>query len=123
MGFSGDATQVSLVYTRSWDPSEMLYPLTVHLSSDKEVALIGTEGGPGVRVNTQRGNEAIYHDGMWALGPGEDERRAGGAVVHWRRGDAHSLTVRTDDLVVAVRGAPSRGVGVAALSRVLDSIV
>lgn len=66
--------------------------------------LAGTEGKSGATIVLSGGRSATYHDGMWCLGPGREERVLGGTtLVHWDLTRAHSLTVKEDDRVLAVR--------------------
>ena len=125
MGFSGDPSQVSLVYARGMTADDRVFPLTLHVSSARHVRLIGTEEHEGSRVRLPRSRaRATYHDGMWMLGPGPDQRRvAPGTVIHWDNSDVHSLTLAREGKVFALRGARRRGVGLEELVRTLESVL
>jgi hypothetical protein len=111
-GFPGSPDQLALIYTRGLGSDEAVYPLLVYVAARggaKE--LVGTEGRSGSSVDIGvSGVTAVYHDGMWAPGPGPDERRLGELIIHWDTGDAHSITVSGGGRLLGVRGARSRGV-------------
>jgi hypothetical protein len=125
LGFPSDPGQVSLVYARGAKDEDRLFPLTLHASSRKRARLIGTEQHRGRRIPLRGGRvHAMYHDGMWTLGHGADERRvAPGTVIHWDRSEVHSLTVLAKGRVFAIRGARSRGVELEDLVRTLESVL
>jgi hypothetical protein len=124
LGFPGERDQVTHVYTRSSDPTGIFYPLTVHVASAQGLRLPGTEENPGrpllIDGSTAR---AVYHDGLWARGPGEDERPFGEEVLHWDRSDLHSATLALPGRTLAVRGPRSRSVGISELTRILASLL
>jgi len=111
-GFPGSADQLTLIYTRGMSSDDAVYPLLVYVAArGGATELVGTEGRPGSNVDVGvSGVTAVYHDGMWALGPGPDERRLGELTLHWDTGEAHSVTLNGGDRLLAVRGARSRGV-------------
>jgi hypothetical protein len=124
LGFPGERDQVTFVYTRPSDPTGLFYPLTVHVAGVGSLRLPGTEENPGRPVAIDGSAvRAVYHDGLWARGRGENERRFGTEVLHWDRSDLHSLTLALPDRTLAVRGPRSRGVDVDELARILASLL
>jgi hypothetical protein len=125
LGFFGDQAQLVLLYARGTKDEDRLFPLTLHASSKRQARLIGTEQRRGRRIRLRGSRSyATYHDGIWKLGSGPDERHvARGTVLHWDRSDVHSLAVAAKGRVFAVRGARSRGVELADLVRTLESVL
>jgi hypothetical protein len=122
--FGPNPDQVELIYTTGWQDDAWAYPLLVCLTPVGPATLAATERHPGQPTDIAvPGATAVYHDGLWALGPGEDERRLDPqSVIHWDRIVAHSVTVVWAGGVYAVRGAKTRGVGVDELVRVVKSL-
>jgi hypothetical protein len=122
-GFPGDASQLTFVYARTALDEDRLFPLTLSVSTATSARLVGTEQHRGTRIRLPHARSyATYHDGLWMLGSGADERVVGDSTtIHWDRSDVHSLTVRRGGRVYAVRGARSRGVGLEDLVRILES--
>ena len=124
VGFPGDPSQTSFLYTRSWDSDDVFFPLTIHISAHKNAQLMGTEGQSGKPISVSGSEEhGTYHDGIWQPGVGHDERRFGSVVIHWSRGEVHSLTLPLADRSLGVRGARTRGIGLPELLRVLESML
>lgn len=121
--FASDASQLTFVYARTALDEDRLFPLTLSVSTTSNARLVGTEQHRGTRVRLRHaGSYATYHDGMWMLGPGADERVVGDSTtIHWDRSDVHSLSLRRNGRVFAVRGARSRGVHLDDLVRILES--
>lgn len=110
-------TQLAQIFRRSGAPSAE--SLVVYRAERSTRDLVGTEGKSGATIVLSGGRLATYHDGMWCLGPGRDERVLGGTtLVHWDPSRAHSLTVKEDDRVLAVR-APAN-VALADLTSILE---
>jgi hypothetical protein len=86
---------------REW----LLAALVVHVGLGPDGSLTGTEKKPGRRVDLGLpGVQAVYHDGMWAMG---DD----GVRPVWRTDAAHSITVRTSARSYGIRGPRSIGIG------------
>jgi hypothetical protein len=120
--FFGDPAQLTFVFKRH-DERDAEYPLVVAVGSDASRQLVGTEGRAGVPVGVAGADKAAYHDGMWAVGPGLDQRVSAGTVIHWETGDAHSVTAYARGKVVGVRGARSRAVDIGDLVAIAASLV
>lgn len=122
-GFGDDPTQVGLIYTRGWDHTDSAYPLIVYAAQPVETDLAATENRPGVPVDLGiPGVQAVYHDGLWAFGPGEAQvNLEGGVTIHWERSGAHSITIYSPDGTYAVR-APKDTVAFDELARVAKSL-
>jgi hypothetical protein len=120
-GFWGNADQVLLTYSFHKEPS---YPLSVYAAAATgDPTLQGTEHRAGTPVDLGvPGVSAIYHDGLWAPGPGRDQHVVGQFVLHWDDQEWHSITIRTRDRVYAVRGARSNGVTFDELASVARSL-
>jgi hypothetical protein len=121
-GLGRDDDQQALFYTRGWADEDWVYPITVFVASYPNRTLIGTAGklGNAVELGVQNVT-AVYHDGMWVPGPGEEEHETGAVVLHWERSDAHSLTISSSDKTYAVRGPKRRGVTFDELLRIAGS--
>jgi hypothetical protein len=123
-GFGSTEQQTALFYRRGSDYQDALLPLTVHVAPVATDAVLGsTELRPGTIVELDlRGVTALYHDGIWAPGPGDDEQGLGGVVIHWDRSTVHSITVRTSQYMVGIRGPKYRGVDYSELARIARSL-
>ena len=100
------------------------FPLMIHAATASRGVLFATEQQPGTPVSVgTEGWHALYHDGMWAPGPGPEEQRVGEYVIHWQRGRVHSLTVTRGEWAYGVRGAPSEGVTLRELVAVAASLL
>ena len=54
------------------------------------------------------GRPAPYHDGFWAAGRGDRERRVGDIYVSWNPSESHSFQARAGDILFgAVRTLPT----------------
>jgi hypothetical protein len=122
-GFEKEQAQVTLVYTRGWEHADFAHSLTVHATPATGSALAATEKHPGVPIGLGiLSVRAVYHDGLWAPGPGEAEVDVGdGLTIHWERSAAHSITVHAADGTYAVRG-PKDTMGMAELLRIAESL-
>jgi hypothetical protein len=120
-GFWGNADQVLLNYTFHKEPS---FPLTIFAAAAAGGDVLhGTEHRTGMPVDLGvPGVSAVYHDGLWATGPGRDQQVVGQFVLHWDDREWHSITIRARDRVFAVRGARSNGVTVDELTSVARSL-
>jgi hypothetical protein len=113
---------VALIYTRGWEVEDWNSPLTIHASPAGEGILAGTENRPGEPVDLGIPSAtAVYHDGLWAPGSGEDERDLGDVIIHWDRTNAHSITIRASNGTYAVR-APKADVAFDELVEVARSL-
>jgi hypothetical protein len=122
LGFGGVDGQVALAYARSTELVDLVLPLTVHTGPPDAPSLSCTENRNGVEIPLA-GGAATYHDGWWAPGDGYAAQwLPDGSVFHWGREDVHSVTVRTPNATLAVRGARSRGIGLDELCRVAASV-
>jgi hypothetical protein len=121
-GFAGTEEQVTHIYTRGAERDDFTNRLAVHLGTT-DGPLFGTEGHPGRPIELALDAAlATYHDGMWMLGPGPDERQVGEILLHWDTSVAHSISVRFPRFSIAVRGARGRGVDLGELLRVSRSL-
>lgn len=120
-GFWGVLDQVALIYV--CQPYQEYDRFFVHGAGRPSLTLLGTEGHDGVGVDVNiRGMRAVYHDGLWSIGPGNEQRVEGGQVLHWEVSDAHSLTLWDEGRTFAVRGLRSRGIPQSALIRLAQSL-
>jgi hypothetical protein len=121
-GFGRDADQIALIYTRSWANEDWVFPLTVYVAGHPGRILVATEqhAGDVVKLSVPKVN-AVYHDGMWAPGPGDDEQHVAAAVFHWNRNEVHSITVVSQVKTYAVRGPRQRGVAFGELIKIAES--
>jgi hypothetical protein len=111
-GFPGTADQLAMVYTRGRSIDDFRHPFTVYFGPAGTRALAATEERQGVPVDIGiDGAVATYHDGWWAIGPGEDQRRFGRTTaIHWDRSNVHSITLHTATQTIGVRGSRASGV-------------
>ena len=102
-GFHDLDDQVTLFYTKGTSIEDWRTPLVVCQAAVDGVPLFGTESHDGTSVGI--GDlSGVYHDGMWAVGPGPDERRVGKVVFHWGTGVVHSVTVGANGTTYGIRG-------------------
>lgn len=107
-GFSDSDDQYSVTYACGKMPEAKDTALTVFKGPLNATSLAATTGHSGEEVDLGiAGVTAIYHDGMWFIGPGDEQRVSGKLVLHWERGSFHSLTVRAPSDVWGVRGPKS----------------
>lgn len=102
--------QVELVFTRGGTTRDLTHPLVVAIASSPKGVLAGTERRDGERLGLENGLAGTYHDGWWAVGPGDAEIFEGGVTLHWERSGVHSLLVTTPAGSVGVRGSRDLGV-------------
>lgn len=116
--------QYSMTFARGSMPEEKANTLLVYRGPANSGELLGTQRHAGESVDIGvSGVQATYHDGVWAAGPGPEERRVGQhTVIHWDRSIRHSLTVRTPSEVVGVRG-PKAIVNADELAKIALSLV
>lgn len=97
-GFWGTSEQVTLIHTRGGEYADWNKPLHVHVTTQPDAQLAGTENRPGIPLDLGiEGVRATYHDGMWAdAGPQ--------TPAQWRTDLAHSITVRFREQVFGIRG-------------------
>ena len=101
--FFGSADQIAIRYRRRGSQWGIGSEITVAWEPQGELALVGTSDQHGVPVRVGR-HVGQYHDGYWMPGPGRDQiALPGGGSAHWGTGLVHSVTVRTDSGVVALR--------------------
>jgi len=114
--------QIVLVYTLGWTQEDWSWPLVVAAAPAGAPPLLGTEHRRGRHVDLGiPGVRAVYHNGIWVLGPGPDEQSFGAGVIHWDSSTVHSLTVRHSDVTWAVRGPKTRGADFDVLVRMARS--
>lgn len=120
-GFYGVEEQSVLEYVNG---SNFVSPLFVAAAKPHgKTEFFGTEEMAGSPMELDvPGTRAVYHDGIWAAGPGPGERSAGSVVIHWQEGICHSITTRKDDRIYAVRGSTASGVTVEELVKVTLSL-
>lgn len=104
-GFGRTEDQAVAMYVRSPSGDDATTPLSVYSAqSGKSVELGATEGRPGDPVDLEiAGAVAIYHDGIWSLGPGNDQKPNDSIAIHWDTTLIHSLTIRTPGQVFGIR--------------------
>jgi hypothetical protein len=121
-GFGRTDDQCVLIYTSDWSDEAWHHALAVYQGHGGSLQLANTRGHAGERVDLGLADvQAIYHDGVWAPGPGPQQRTLGQAlIVHWDSALAHSVTVRARDLVVAVQG-PKTSLDRTVLARMAES--
>ena len=122
-GFGNDRVQTAFFFARSELMGDMMYPLVVYAAPAGASNLRWTENRDGELLNIG-GVTALYHDGIWAPGPGYGEQKMpDGGVIHWRRDTFHSLRIDTDERSLAVRGSRSHGVELRELVGLAGSVV
>jgi hypothetical protein len=116
--------QYSMTYARGPMPDDKPSTLLIYRGPVDSGALMGTELHAGESMDIGvAGAASVYHDGMWAPGPGPEERRVGKqTVIHWERSIRHSVTVRTSTGVVGVRG-PKAVLDVDELAKIARSLI
>lgn len=97
-----DTEEQLVVRYRPGNGSDRSRTLTVCWAADQDRELMGTRGRRGVPVDVY-GVEAVYHDGQWQPGPGPEQVDLATGPLHWDRRE-HSITMRTERGVFAVRG-------------------
>jgi len=123
-GFGRIQDQVALFYARGWSNDEMALPLVIHIGPAGAPALWATEGHSGTPIDIGFGETAaVYHDGLWSVGPGEDQSPSPGVLLHWEKSSIHSVTARSSHGTYAVRGAKTMGVDTEDLIRVARSLL
>lgn len=116
IGGAGDKTLVLL-----FQPSDGRRPVEVSASSERGAAAVGTENHVGVPIASERrGVELVYHDGMWAPGPGPQQVQLGSTMIHWETSLCHSIAATTSTGTVSVRAA--RDVDFETLLRITESV-
>lgn len=121
-GFLDDPSQATLVHTRGGQLQHWSSPLLVYVSQTPGQVLAGTEQRAGVAVDLGvAGVTATYHDGMWAQDGAAVATLGDEQSMYWSTSGPHSITVRTTDQTLAVRGP--RDVGVAELVKIARSLL
>lgn len=122
-GFGENPTQVGLLYARDWSSFGLENLLVAYAAEPGAGDLDATEHRSGQQVDVDIGSaEAVYHDGLWAPGPGEAEVDLGeGVVIHWERSITHSITIYAPKGSYAIR-APMDTVPFDELVRVAKSL-
>ena len=123
-GFPGEDDQVLLIYGRGWSDEDARRPLHVFVSPPTNGAqLFSTEAQAGEPVDIGLdGARAVYHDGRWEVGLGEDMRDTAALPVHWDSTEWHSVTAQHASGLYAVRGSRKNGVGIQELVDVVRSL-
>jgi hypothetical protein len=102
--FRDDPDQLTLVYTRGSRREDWTAPLTVHVTRLLDRELTATENRPGTPVDLGKPDvSAVYHNGMWAMDADLAQAEGPERALYWHTGSAHSITVRTTDLVLGIR--------------------
>lgn len=123
--FGRGPNQLSLFYRRSTQSDDYHYPIVVYIAPPASTELSATEGGPSQSVDLNLpGVTAVYHDGMWAPGPGANVQDLGGqTLIHWETLNGfHSITAYGPNNTFAVRGPKNRGVAFADLLNIAKSL-
>jgi hypothetical protein len=86
--------------------------LEVHVAKPGASSLAATETRQGVQIDLGLPHATtIYHDGMWDVGPGPDQRSfPPDIIMHWEGSEYHSITLRTAKATYGIRGSKRRGV-------------
>ncbi len=120
--FWGSEEQVAIHYRRPGSPWGFVTEITACWDPNPARTLTGTNNGPAVPVNVN-GRQATYHDGTWLPGSGPEQIDVvGGGKAHWGRELVHSLTMRTDRGVFAVRCPRDAVPGLSELVKIMASI-
>jgi hypothetical protein len=92
-GFGRDVDVAALLYTIGGADLRRRPGLTVHIATACDCPLVCTESHDSARVDLGISDvrAAAYHDGLWDIGPGIDQRGSA-MVIHWNNTDFHSLT-------------------------------
>lgn len=121
-GFGEEPTQVALIYTRGWEQGDFTSALAIYVTQSTKAVLFATEKHPGLPLDFGASSvRAVYHDGLWAPGPGEIEQHLGDVTIHWVRSVAHSITIYSPNGTYAVRG-PKETIGFDELLRIAKSL-
>jgi hypothetical protein len=123
MAFPGEAEQLRLTYTKGFRDSHFTKPLFIYVSPPQNSpVLAGTEKQRGQVLDVGiPGAQAVYHDGLWQLGPGYDQRFTGDVFVHWDFSDQHSLTVTHDRVFFGARGSRMNDISLEELVKIARS--
>ncbi len=101
--FAGSPDQIAVRYRRRGSHWGIGSEITVAWDPQGTNGFTGTSDRHGVPVRIGK-HVGQYHDGYWMPGPGRDQvSLPGGGVAHWSTAFVHSVTVRTEDGVIAVR--------------------
>jgi hypothetical protein len=116
--------QYSMTFARGPMPDAKADTLLIYRGPVGSGDLMGTQRHAGEPMDIGVADTStVYHDGMWAPGPGPEERRVGKqTVIHWERSIRHSLTVRTSSQVLGVRG-PKAVLDVDELAKIARSLI
>lgn len=72
----GPSTELALMYRAGNSKEDWRNPLQVYIATSDAATLAATENQPGSQVEMGIADvEAVYHDGWWVLGPGDQEQR------------------------------------------------
>lgn len=125
-GLGLDPNQIVFLYRRGGTAGtrdDWLHPLAVFFGPVGAPDLISTEEHANSQVDVGvPGVATVYYDGLWGLGPGQDQVQAGDVVLHWDSSEIHSVTMRWAAGTAAVRGAKARGVGYDELIKIAASV-
>ena len=123
-GFIDSEDQYAVTYARGQMPEDKGNALTVFKAPPGASKLAATDDRAGEPVDLDNTDvTAVYHDGMWYLGPGSDERTVGRRVLHWDRTSFHSVTVRTSEETWGVRGPKNADIDRGELIKIARSLV
>jgi hypothetical protein len=124
VGLGRSPDQRVLIYRQGAALDDAVHSLAIYVApAGTAEALGGTEHREGRPVELPGTSaRAVYHNGMWAPGPGPEQRESGPLVLHWNSAVAHSLTVFGTNLVFGIRGAKTRGVSFSELVRIAQSL-
>lgn len=123
-GFVDSDDQFAATYTRAKMPAGKDSALTVFRGPPGANTLAATDLRPGEAVTLSvPGTTAAYHDGMWVLGPGREQRTVHRRTFHWERAMFHSLTVHTSSEVWGIRGPKDGQVDKEQLIRIAVSLL
>ncbi len=109
--FPRHPNQVTWIFNRGCAADDFPYPLMVSRVPEPNVTISAAENHLGEPVDLGRpGTAAVYHDGLWAPGPGPEQWTLGSVTLHWEASAVHSLTVHWSGGTFGIRGARTHGV-------------
>jgi hypothetical protein len=115
--------QYAVTYTQGTMPAAKGTAVTVFKAPPGATTLAATDQRGGERVVLPKGANAIYHDGMWMLGPGPEQRVVGHRVLHWDRQSFHSVTLHAPSGIWGIRGPKNADVNKQELMKIAMSLV
>jgi len=123
-GFIDSEEQYAATYLRGKMPEANATALSIFRAPPGATTLAATTERVGEQVDLGvRTATAVYHDGMWLSGPGDEQRIVKWWVLHWNRATFHSLTVKDSPLIWGIRGPKTSGIDKSELMRIAASLL